>query len=183
MSRPAALLPSAASTPSSHEPPTVCFLSPLALPSAQPPLLPSLRAVCPLSTAFTPNRPLTPLSTAFTQIHRGWATLPSISSLQTCRPQCRSGKPFFSIVLWALVFSCRFFRACFLCFQQLAASFCKTPGWGTSDDAVKKHSARALAHPILAVHESRATSHIFANSGGGLGWVSLREGRRELEAD
>jgi hypothetical protein len=29
------------------------------------------RAVSPLSTAFTPNRPLTPLSTAFTQTHRG----------------------------------------------------------------------------------------------------------------
>jgi hypothetical protein len=31
----------------------------------------SLRAISPLSTAFTPNRSLTPLSTAFTQTHRG----------------------------------------------------------------------------------------------------------------
>jgi hypothetical protein len=31
----------------------------------------SLRAVSPVSTAFTPNRALTPLSTAFTQTHRG----------------------------------------------------------------------------------------------------------------
>jgi hypothetical protein len=32
----------------------------------------SLRAVSPVSTAFTPNRALTPLSTAFTQTYRGW---------------------------------------------------------------------------------------------------------------
>src|SRR6266436_3788217 len=42
----------------------------------------SPRTVSPLSTAFTPNRPLTPLSTAFTQTDRGGGD----PDLQTFRP-------------------------------------------------------------------------------------------------
>ena len=42
------------------------------------PFLHSPQALSPLSTAFTPNRPLTPLSTAFTQKHRGGVPLYSM---------------------------------------------------------------------------------------------------------
>ena len=74
MPRPRPLLISPATIPSPHDPPTVHFCSSLIshpLPSAQTPFPPSFSAASPLSTAFTPNRPLTPLSTAFTQTHRG----------------------------------------------------------------------------------------------------------------
>jgi hypothetical protein len=96
----------------------------------------SPRAVSPLSTAFTPNRPLTPLSTAFTQIHRGvryQCDSPLVDSLDAL---CASlANPFFSDSCALLNSLVAPFATPILCFQQLTRSFAKTPGWG-----VPRHS-------------------------------------------
>src|SRR5438309_5098858 len=62
--------------PFPHSPRAVSPLSTTFLPRARPRGTPA-STVSPLSTAFTPNCPLTPLSTAFTQTDRGGVSRPS----------------------------------------------------------------------------------------------------------
>jgi len=104
----------------------------------------SLSAVSPLSTAFTPNRPLTPLSTAFTQTHRGvpprqlsarHLSRPSrdVSALSSAvislaRLFASVADPIFSAACSLLFSLLSFFCTRSLCFQHLAASFAKIPG-------------------------------------------------------
>ena len=79
-------------------------------PSPRPSLPASFRGVCPLSTAFTPNRSLTPLSTVFTQTDPGWGGYrPAHSDVPTCGCCFAVSVP--SVPLWQTP-----------SFQQLAAS-------------------------------------------------------------
>jgi hypothetical protein len=92
----------------------------------------SPQELSPLSTVFTPNRPLTPLSTAFTQNDRG-VGCSAVSAFGDNEPQVRNGESQvtpFHIIATSYVALCSVFATSILCFQQLARSFAKTPGWG-----------------------------------------------------
>jgi hypothetical protein len=97
-----------------------------------PPLHPfprSPRAVSPLSTAFTPNRPLTPLSTAFTQIDRGVGFVRhSVSDLSPVA----SRKLRVFTRLPPLRFSCLSFSRSSCLFSMACGLFLQIPGVGVS---------------------------------------------------
>ena len=91
-------------------------------------------SVSPLSTAFTPNRPLTPLSTAFTQNDRGGVSRPSdIPALRLAAVVLLPANPLLSDCC-ALFFSlCAFFAHALFVFNRLRPLFAKHPGGGTPD--------------------------------------------------
>jgi hypothetical protein len=108
----------------------------------------SLSTFCrlsPLSTAFTPNRPLTPLSTAFAQTDGGVAYLwgsSAASRLFTShgpapfRTGSRITSHFFSYCCALFVALTALFATAILCFQELARSFTKIPrGMGIPEDS------------------------------------------------
>jgi hypothetical protein len=108
----------------------------------------SLSTFCrlsPLSTAFTPNRPLTPLSTAFTQTHRGVGCLPgssAASQLFTSHGPApnpvgvTNHKSRLFILLRALCRSCRSFCNSDPLFSRACTLFCQnTRGMGILEDS------------------------------------------------
>ena len=106
------------------------------LPAATDLFPPAPQAVSPLSTAFTPNGSLNPLSTAFTQ------NIPGGGPFNFCFPALRptgrcvsAASPLLSLDCGLLFSLIAFFRIGFLCFQELAASFAKTPGYGCLSDS------------------------------------------------
>ena len=116
------------------------------------------RAVSPLCTAFAPNRPLTPLSTAFTQ-NTGY-----LGSDQRLLDILRtlfvlSQIPCFQQFAGSLSLLSLFLHAPILCFQLLAASFAKIPGWGCPSATLPRSDIQTFrrSDPQTWIGLSRAT--------------------------
>ena len=144
------------------------------LPSFSPSLDPfphSSRALSPLSTAFTPNRPLTPLSTAFAQIHRGGGVARH-SCLRTQRsvpaPTGSGCSTFLATLLLpaacALLISlAAFFRTRSLCFQWFAHSLRKSPGF-YSPTAITTHAVAYMKCMNIRVAANLSVRNCYVSS-------------------